>query len=339
MPEDGFISEALDRFHRDPARSATLPGRLYYDPAVHAAEAVAIFARTWQFVGHVSDLAGPGDRLTCLIGRETLVLRRDETGALRGLRGLPPHLSESAALDATASAPVRVEQLCGFLYVNLDPEAAPLRQGLETFEKEFLSFGAAPEKLVRAYRKEIEIAANWKNVIENYAECYHCPISHPSLATAALDMASYRIAVHEAYHVHTSGNCGDQQGYRLATAGTPRVGDFGSWLIWPNVVFEYYPGGKLTVFHNRPLGPERTLQTIEWYLPQATPTAEESEIIDFVDLVRLEDLPLVESVQRGLRNRGYRRGRFVIDPAGSGMSEHAVHDFQCKVLTALGDAP
>ena len=52
--------------------------------------------------------------------------------------------------------------------------------------------------------------------------------------------------------------------------------------------------------------------------------------------LREEDVPIVESVQRGLHNRGYRRGRFMIDRAGSGMSEHAVHDFQCKVLTALG---
>ena len=62
-------------------------------------------------------------------------------------------------------------------------------------------------------------------------------------------------------------------------------------------------------------------------------------MIDFVDVVREEDIPIVESVQRGLHSRGYSQGRFMVDDAGTGMSEHAVHDFQLKVLRALGVAP
>ncbi len=145
--------------------------------------------------------------------------------------------------------------------------------------------------------------------------------------------------MHEAYHAHTSGNRGGDQGYSFSTEEGPRGADFGSWLVWPNVVFEYYPGGKLTVFHNKPLAPERTLQIIDWYLPQAEPSALEREVIDFVDVVREEDIPIVESVQRGLHSRGYRQGRFMVDEEGTGMSEHAVHDFQLKVLRALGVTP
>lgn len=153
---------------------------------------------------------------------------------------------------------------------------------------------------------------------------------------AALDMNSYRIDVHDAYHVHTRGNRGVSQGYSFSPDDGPRGGDFASWLIWPNTVFEYYPGGKLTLFHNAPLGAERTLQTIEWYLLQAAPTEAEREVIDFVDVVRLEDIPIVESVQRGLHSRGYRQGRFMVDEDCGGLCEHAVHDFQRKVLDALG---
>ena len=40
------------------------------------------------------------------------------------------------------------------------------------------TFDPKPERLVRAYRKEIDVQANWKNVIENYAECYHCQNLH-----------------------------------------------------------------------------------------------------------------------------------------------------------------
>ena len=53
--------------------------------------------------------------------------------------------------------------------------------------------------------------------------------------------------------------------------------------------------------------------------------------------MRLEDIPICESVQQGQHSLGYRQGRFVVDEARSEISEHAVHDFQVKVLRALGD--
>lgn len=369
-------ADALGKIDRHPARSYTLPGHFYYEPAIFAHEAEAIFYRTWQYAGHVSQVAAAGDYITLDVGDESVLVLRDGAGELRAFYNVCQHRAHRllegegrvkavitcpyhawcygldgglraarnservAGFDKAEIAlqPVRVEALCGFVYVNLDPDAPALGAGLGEFERDFLSFDPRPERLRRAYRKEIDVRANWKVIIENYDECYHCPISHPSLSTAALDMPSYRIRVHEAYHVQTSGNCGANQGYRFSTEG-PRGEDFASWLIWPNVVFEYYPGGKLTVFHNKPVGPERTLQIIEWYLPQDQPSAAEQEVIDFVDVVREEDIPIVESVQRGLHSRGYRQGRFMVDGDGTGMSEHAVHDFQLKVLRALGVTP
>ncbi len=377
MADTGMADGALERFDREAARSHTLPGRFYLEPEIFEAEKEAIFYRRWQFAGHVSQLGQPGDYVTQDVADESVVVLRDGSGGLRGFFNVCQHRAHrllegeghlkggitcpyhawAYGLDGALRAaphgrgtrgfdkadfslsPVRVEVLCGFVFFNIDPEAAPLAEGLGAFEAEFLSFGPKPEKLVRAYRKQIEVGANWKNVIENYDECYHCLRAHPTLMAAALDMKSYRIDVHDAYHVHNSGNRGERQGYRLSPDDGPRAGDFASWLIWPNTVFEYYPGGKLTLFHNAPLGPERTLQTIEWYLPQAAPTDAEREVIEFVDVVRMEDIPIVESVQRGLRSRGYRQGRFMVDEDCGGSSEHAVHDFQRKVLDALGLPP
>ncbi|NQV45511.1 MAG: aromatic ring-hydroxylating dioxygenase subunit alpha, partial [Rhodospirillales bacterium] len=81
-----------------------------------------------------------------------------------------------------------------------------------------------------------------------------------------------------------------------------------------------------------------TTQNIEWYFVGDAPTDEEQAIIDFVDVVRREDFPLVESVQRGLHSQGYHQGRFVVDKDHTYISEHAVHDLQYKVLKALGEA-
>ena len=54
------------------------------------------------------------------------------------------------------------------------------------------------------------------------------------------------------------------------------------------------------------------------------------------DEVRNEDIPLCETVQKGLHSAGYNQGRFVANADRSYFSEHAVHDFQKKVLNTLG---
>ncbi len=323
---DPMARDALARIDRDPARSYTLPGRYYHDPEIYARELTAIMYRSWLYAGHVCQLSGPDDALIREIGERAVVITRGGDGGLGGV--------ELAVDDPRA---VRVEAFLGFVFFNFDADAAPLSRQTGGMAHEFRSFCAAPEALKLAYRKTYRVAANWKTVMENYAECYHCPIGHPSLSRRALDMTNYRIAVHDAYHHHNCGDQGARQGYRHEPGASPRGDEFGAWSVFPTVSFEFYPGGKLTVFHNRPVAPERTVQTIEWYLEGDAPTEAEQEVIDFIDVVRREDFPLVESVQKGLRSRGYAQGRFVVDAERSYISEHAVHDLQLKVLRALGE--
>jgi choline monooxygenase len=369
------VHDALKRIDRDPERSFTLPGFYYYDADVYAREMGAIFQRSWLYAGHVCRLARAGDYLVRDIGDQSVIIARDREGGLVGFHNVCQHRAHrllegegrlkgpitcpyhawsydlAGALRAIPGgdgaagidkadfrlSPVRVEEFLGFVFFNLDADAAPLARQADGMAAQFRSFCAEPEALRLAYRKTYDVAANWKNVIENYSECYHCPGAHPSLANQALDMSDYRIEVHAAYHHHNSGDKGEAQGYAHDPGESPRGGEFGGWFVFPTVSFEFYPGGGLTVFHNVPVAPERTVQHIEWYFAQQTPSADEQAVIDFVDVVRREDFPLVESVQRGLHSLGYSQGRFVVDAGRTYISEHAVHDFQLKVLRALGE--
>ena len=54
----------------------------------------------------------------------------------------------------------------------------------------------------------------------------------------------------------------------------------------------------------------------------------------YIEVLQPEDIGLVESVQRGMRTPAFERGRYVVDPDGSGLSEHAVHHFHGLVLKA-----
>ena len=64
--------------------------------------------------------------------------------------------------------------------------------------------------------------------------------------------------------------------------------------------------------------------------------------VDYVDeVLQPEDIALCESVQMGLKSRGYDRGRFIVDRERSHISEHALHHFHMLVMQHLegGEPP
>jgi choline monooxygenase len=84
-----------------------------------------------------------------------------------------------------------------------------------------------------------------------------------------------------------------------------------------------------------PAGPDRTVETWDFYLESTELNHAEVESVRYIDQVlQVQDIALVESVQRGMRTPAYDQGRIVYDPAGSGLSEHGVHHFHGLVLDA-----
>ena len=367
------MAKVTPAFSADAETSWTLPGRYYYDPDIYRQELSAIFYRNWQYVCHVSRLKEPGQYVVRDIGDQSVVVLRDADDGIVAYHNVCQHrahrlcegegkvgkrivcpyhnwayATSGELLFARGSElmtdfpkhdirlqSVRVDQVCGFVFVNLDDEAPSFAETYPGLEQEILALAPAAAELERAHVQDFPLEANWKNSVENYSECYHCPNQHPSLVDGALDIDRYTIRIHQNYHRHVTTDVGDRQGYRMQAAQGDEE-NFGSWLVWPNMVFEVYPGGNLTVFHHVPTGPERCVQQTEWYFAGNEPTAQEREVIDFVNAVREEDLPICESVQRGLHSQGYDRGKFIVDPARGFASEHAVHDFQLKVSAALG---
>lgn len=365
--------EDIGRFVDDPEKSWTLPGHYYYDPEIYAQEMESIFHRTWQYVCHGSRLSEPGQYVVREIGDQSIVVIKDNDNTIRAYHnvcqhrahrllegegkigqrivcpyhawcyGLSGELQFARGSDKVRDFPkddirlqsVRVDSLCGFVFVNLDPNAEPMQEKYKELELEILELAPNAANLARSHVQNFNLAANWKNSVENYCECYHCPNRHPSLVNGALDITQYRIQVHPHYHRHITTDVGESQGYKIEKDDSQAHHEFGSWLLWPNMVFEVYPGGNLTIFNHLPNGPEHTIQETEWYFPNETPSKQEREVIDFVNVVREEDIPICETVQRGLHSKGYKQGRFIVDADRTDVSEHGVHDFQRRVVQAL----
>ena len=281
------------------SRHNGLSGRYYTDPDVFAHELDHIFARTWQLVGHVSQVASPGQVFTAPVGDESvLVVNHD--GAVRGFYNVCQHRghrlveSDFAELSAitcpyhawtydlggrlvTARGedvgelcvpPVRLDTMAGFLFANLDPDAFPLEDTIPGIESELLAIAPDAGQRVLSSRRTQLINANWKIAVENYNECYHCPNVHKSFTTNTVNPGSYRIALRGFTIHHTAQGAPPKPS---GSTGHGKAGEYGAFYTWPVSSIQCYPGRELNTFRWVPLAVDQTLLIREWWARPGRP--------------------------------------------------------------------
>ena len=357
-------------FDANPARSLSLQADAYTQERFYHLDQNAILARSWQWVCHKEKLKKPGAYITAEIAGRPILLLRDQEGVLRGFYNVckhrahallqgegevsrilcpyhawlyrldgslarAPHTESLVDFDAAKIRlePVRVEEFCGFIYVNLDADATPLSEQSGDLQQEIRHWAPDVDDLTFGHRLTYDIRSNWKNVVDNFLECYHCPTAHKDFCEL-VDMDSYKVTTHGIYssHMADAGNA-PNAAYDVSAA---TVRTHAVWWLWPNTCLMRYPGrSSMIVLHIIPAGPERTLETYDFFLETPEPSDAEREAIDYIDRVlQVEDIALVESVQRGMNTPAFSQGRIVHDPSGSGKSEHALHHFHGLVLDA-----
>ena len=316
------------RFDPDCAeRSWTLPAHWYFDPAIYARERERILRRGWIYQGHVGDLDARGDGFAGLIDGVPLRLARGEDG-------------EIGAFVATGDRrPLRAEALAGFVFANLDPAAAPLAAQIGSFADEVYRCCPRVDELVRVARLERAVAANWKAVVDNNHECYHCGHNHPALMQL-VDYQNRAVWRDDGItFAHTVGHKRlDNPAYRLDASALTQESLFG--YVWPTLVPLWFPGSPGAVlFQIVPTGPESCIARHDFYFIDPDPGPQERDFMRYIETVLVpEDVALCEAVQRGLHSRGYHQGRLVVDRAHPEYSEHHVHFFQSLVYRALTEA-
>ena len=368
------LERIAEGYSPDPAASHSLRAEAYTDAHWADVEREAIFKRSWQWVCHGEKLREPGAYVAIEVAGQPVCVLQDQEGRLRGFYNVCKHRAHELlrgegqtrkimcpyhawTYDLTGQLrrapqtehltgfdvgeicldPVQVEVFCGFVFVNLDPEAAPLASLSGDLSQEIQHWAPDIERLTLAHRLTYDIKSNWKNVIDNFLECYHCPTAHKDFCTL-VDMSTYKVTTHGIYSSHMA-EAGKSANSAYGVEGAT-VKDHAVWWLWPNTCLMRYPGrGNFLVLHVVPVGPDRTLETYDFFLEDAEPIEAEREAITYIDeVLQAEDIALVESVQRGMSTPAFTQGRIVHDPKGSGASEHAVHHFHGLVLDAYSSA-
>jgi choline monooxygenase len=337
-------------------RSFTLASWLYTDADVFEAEKASIFERSWQCVAHIEELRAVGDVLATGILDHEIVVARGRDGGLRAFRNLCPagphrlvdgpggalacprhglEFDDAGRAGDRALEALRLEVFANIVFVNLDPTTAPLADQAGDLAAEIDGYAPDLDRLTHAHRLTYDIAANWKTVIDNFLECYHCPVAHRAFV-GLIDMASYNIVPHGIWSSHhAAAGSGANDAFNVAAAAEVTV--HAVWWLWPNTAFLRYPGSpNMMVWRFIPTGPETTHEIFDFYFLEPEPDAAQREAIAYIDeVLQPEDIEIVEAVQRGLHSRGYSEGRIIADGTTSGLGEHGIHHFHGLVLDAL----
>jgi len=270
----------------DPIRS--LAARYYTDPQVFALENAGLLAKTWQFGCHASELEKVGDYATFEIAGESLfaIRGRDDkirvfynvcqhrahqlvsgkgstrvvvcpyhawTYELTGQLRAGPNINAVEGFDKSGICltEVRAEEFLGFLFVNLDPDAAPMEDWFPNARAELEDWVPNWADLKPLEWVDIPENCNWKVSVENYSECYHCSLNHPTFANGVVKPETYDIQPQGKCLRHTT-ECQNLEDMTYDVhSGFAHQYEYSSWFLWPMFSFQVYPGNVLNTYHWR----------------------------------------------------------------------------------------
>ncbi len=347
----------------------TLPYDWYTDATVLRLEQDRLFGRSWQYAARLDQVAEPGQLTTAWAGMLPVLLARGRDGELRcfvnvcrhrghvlcdgdarresiqcpyhawtyGLDGSlrsAPRADREPGFDRSelGLVPVSVDTYGPFVFVNPDADPEPLVDALGSLPAILAEGGIDVDALAFHKRAESdEYACNWKICVENYLECYHCAVAHPSLAKA-IDVSpdAYGLEIRDrlATQIGPARNGG---GGVYDAAGEVERGQF--HFLFPSTVVNVMPGRpNLSIGPIVPRSPERTYRFLDYFV---APDVDEWWLADYLaldDAVGAEDRVLVESVQRGIASRALATGFLLPE------SEKLIAHFQSLVVEALGGA-
>ena len=357
----------------------SLPQALYTSQAAYEFDLEAVFGRSWLQAGLEAQIPRTGDYFTYQVGANSIVVLRDQRGGINAFfntcrhRGAQicadgdghvvrlvcpyhqwsydlsgrltqaPRMHEGFDISGYRLQPVAVETVAGVIFICLSenpPDFTSFRATLEPMLE--------PHELRKAkvvHTVTLRAQANWKLVMENARECYHCRVSHPHL------MKSYRdFTVKEPsgqtprWEVEFRERCealglkgGESIGpwyeigrYALADGvvsytsdGKPAVskrlgrvghGDVGTmwWGVNPHC-FNHVTGDYAFSFQAMPVGPQETLITGRWVVHEDAVAGVDFDLkrlTEVWDATDIEDQRLAENNQRGVNSAAYAPGPY-----------------------------
>jgi choline monooxygenase len=342
----------MPHFYIDPdiASAKTLSTDFYTNPALLGLTGEKLFASSWQFIGSTDLVKETGDvhpfTLLDHFLHEPLVLTRDKANDIHLLSNVCTHrgniitdhpcklsnlrcryhgrlfqlngkflsMPEFREVKNFPSADDDLKQLPLFqwgkwLFASLNNQFPP-----ELFLNNMISrVGWLPVNEF-VFRPELSsdymVKAHWALYCENYLEGFHIPFVHAGL-NAVIDFGNYTTELFPYSNLQLGIARDDEDCFDLPPASP----DYGKkvaayyFFVFPNMMFNFYPWG-LSVNIVKPVSITETKVSFLTYVWDESKynTGAGSGL----DTVEKEDEEVVENVQKGIRSRFYRHGRYSV---------------------------
>lgn len=199
---------------RKPGWSLEQP--FYLSPEIFRDDMDRVFGRSWLFAGHACEIPEPGDFFTYDLGRDSIIVIRGTDGEIRALHNVCRHRGSRICKSSRGNANKLVcpyhqwrydtagmlqattwmdddfdktqfnlhraatQNIAGLIYICLSDTPPDFTGPIEDLTRVLEPQGLESAKV--AYSETYRINANWKLVIENQRECYHCPANHVTYA-------------------------------------------------------------------------------------------------------------------------------------------------------------
>ena len=242
------------------------------------------------------------------------------TYSLDGRLRAAPYLDENDGLlkEDLPLHSVAVDSWGGFVWVHLEPaEAAPLQSQLAGAETSLANYPLTD--LVTAVRIAYPVAANWKAIVENYNECYHCGPVHPELCDlvpafkqrggADLDWENGIEHREGAWTFTVTGTSARQPFPGLSAEERQR---HKGQLIYPNLMLSL-SADHVAAFTLWPHAPDSTTVVCDFLFHRdeiVRPGFDPTDAVEFWDIVNRQDWQACQLVQRGMTSRRFTTGLY-----------------------------
>lgn len=394
------------------ARNFSLPQPFYNDARSFALDMQQIFEKEWLFAGMTCEIPAKGSFMTLDIGDNPVIIVRGAENRIHAFHNVCRHrgsrlcvkekgkvaklvcgyhqwtyeldgrllfagsdMGENFDLASYGLKPVNVRTAGGFIFISLADAPPAIDDFLVTLEHYLEPYQMDDVKV--AVESSIVEQANWKLVLENNRECYHCNGAHPELLNSLQEFddtddpratPAYKSLVARK-QADWDGESVPWQlkrfGKRNRLTRTPLLDgtvsmtmdgkpgckklmgrlqspDMGSLRILhlPNS-WNHFMGDHAVVFRVLPLGPQQTVVTTKWLVHKDAVEGvdyDPEQLRRVWDATNDQDRRLAEENQRGINSKAYQPGPY------SETYEFGVIDFVDwygeRMLTNLGyEAP
>ena len=336
--------------------SMTLSQKYYMDDSIFKKEMSNIFFNSWLCCGRSQDMSNSGDYKLFNIGNESIMILKNEHNEINAFYNICRHRGTKICTKKNGNFSKSIQcPYHGWTYdLNGNLRSAPNMDAVNDFNKSdyplhglrlaewggfiFINMGDAPvdfsfefsplkncfaeweiEDLITLHSKSYDVNCNWKLIIQNYSECYHCPLIHPPLAYATPYMGGRNDMVSGPFlggYMEMKSDSITQNGKLcgpiLGQLSKKNINRVYYYSIFPNMLLSIHPD---YVMHHIvwPLSSDKCIINCSWSFSRKineNSNFHPENAIDFWNRTNLEDWKICEQSYCGIKSKKYMPGPY-----------------------------